>query len=244
MPAEVPPPDRRGSSKQQDAVDTTAETAVQLRPPRSIIKSLRVIPVKPSVVQPLVEQRHYLHSMPASTRLCFGVYLEASLVGAVLFTSGARHSHRLIGAATPQQVATLARLWLSDDLPANSESRVVGVVLQYLRRHTDWKLVVSYSDPAAGHVGTVYQAAGWLYIGQGEETGYLDLGDGRLHHPRSVSGAYGTGSVRHLWATGVPARRIRLPPKHRYLYVLDPAWRWRLRHSPMPYPKNYDSKEG
>ncbi len=219
----------RGSSKQQDAAGTTAEVPVQARAPRcSIPKSLTVRRVNPSVVRSLIEREHYLHSMPASTRACFGVYLSGVLVGAVVFTSGARQGYRILEACEPDQVVTLARLWLADSLPRNSESRVLGIVLRDLRRTTRWKLVLSYADPSVGHVGVIYRASGWLYLGLTEPASYIELGDGRLHHPRSVSQRYGSNNVRHLRATGIAACRRKTNGKHRYAFVLDPAWRWRL----------------
>ncbi len=235
MTAESPPP-MRESSKQQDAAGSTAEMAVQVRPSRSIPKALRVRPVPPATVRPLIEREHYLRSMPAAPRRCFGVYLGEELRGAVVFTSGARQGHRLLAAAGPQEVATLARLWLSDALPRNSESRVLGVVLRELRRTTPWKLLLSYADPAAGHVGMIYQATGWLYLGLTAGETYIRLGDGRLHHPRSVYECFGSNRVGHLRATGVAARREPVGGKHRYAHVLDPAWRWRLRAATLPYP--------
>ena len=51
--------------------------------------------------------------------------------------------------------------WLSDWLPANSESKVLGVALGELRRHTSVKFLVSYADPAEGHLN---QSQGENYI--------------------------------------------------------------------------------
>lgn len=225
----MPDPAVPESSKQQDARESTRETAVQVRPSGSIVRSIHVQPVSRSVVQPLVVNHHYLHSMPAGARVCFGIYLHNDLHGAVVFTAGARQGHKLLAAAKPQDVVTLARLWLSDELPRNSESRVLGVVLRTLRQTTDWKLILSYADPTAGHTGIIYRASGWLYLGQTESNSYVDLGDNTLHHPRSIYSRYGSNNIRHLRATGVPARRVAQPGKHRYAYVLDPAWRWRVR---------------
>jgi hypothetical protein len=126
-------------------------------------------------------------------------------------------------------MATLALLWLSDDLPPNSESRVLGIVLRHLRRTTTWKVLLSYADPNAGHVGTIYQATGWTYLGETPGEHYVRLVDGQLHHPRSVYNRYGSNNIAHLRATGVPARRESVGGKHRYAYVLDPTWTWRLR---------------
>ncbi len=230
----LPPSTVRESSNEQDTPETTGETAVQGRPSRSILKRIRVERVRPSIVRPLMEDHHYLHSLPAAPRRCYGVYLDGALRGGVVFTSGARHGHRLLAAADPRSVATLARLWLSDDLPANSESRVLGIVLRDLRRTTDWKLLLSYADPTAGHVGTIYQATGWLYLGETAGETYVLLADGRLHHPRSVYSRYGSNRISHLQATGVPAQREWVGGKHRYAYVLDPAWTWRLRSLQQP----------
>lgn len=228
------PPTMRESSNKQDTPDTTGETAVQGRPSRSILKRLRVERVTPAVVRPLMAEHHYLHSMPAAPRRCYGVFLDGVLHGGVVFTSGARNGHRLLAAARPQDVTTLARLWLSDDLPPNSESRVLGVVIRDLRRTTTWKLLLSYADPAAGHVGTIYQATGWTYLGQTADDTAIRLPDGRLHHKRSIYTKYGSNRIAHLRATGVPASPEVVSGKHRYVYVLDPAWRWRLRSVQQP----------
>ncbi len=226
----------RRSSNEQDARRSLREVAVQPRPRRSIVKALEVRTVEPPTIKPMIEVGHYLHSMPGGVLRCFGVYFEGDLVGAVVFTSGARQGHRLLNAARPRDVATLSRLYLKDDLPKNAESRVVGVALRALRRETPLKMVLSYADPAAGHVGTIYKASGWIYLGRTEPNTYVDLGDGRLHHPRSVYNRFGSNSVGHLRSTGVAAIRKRVGGKHRYAYVLDPAWRWRLRGTVQPYP--------
>jgi hypothetical protein len=223
--------------QEQDSAVSPAQMAVRVRPPRSIPKGLVVEPVMPSAVREIITSFHYLHSMPAASRRCYGVFHDSTLSGAVVFTAGARRGHHLLAAAQPQEVATLARLWLSDELPKNAESRVIGIVLRHLRRHTGWKLLLSYADPSAGHVGTIYQATGWLYLGQGCAEGYLELGDGQILHPRTAYKRFGSTAIGHLTRTGVPAQRRRTHPKHRYAYLLDSAWRWRLREAGQPYPK-------
>jgi len=184
----------------------------------------------------MMHERHYLKSMPGVVRDCFAVELDGELLGGVVFTAGARHAHRLLQGATPQIVVPLARLWLADELPANSESRVLGVVLRHLARGGRYKLVLSYADPAAGHVGTIYQASGWTYMGTTEPERYFVL-DGKRIHPRSASERFGSNSVAHLRRTGLAIVAHKSPPKHRYAYVLDARWRWRLRGTPQPYPK-------
>jgi hypothetical protein len=226
----------RGSSNEEDARDPTREMAAQSRPPRSIA-ALVVSPCTPAVVAPVMVEHHYLHAMPKAPIVCFTVRGGGVLVGGSVFTAGARLSHKILGAAAPGAVLTLARFWLADDLPKNAESRVLSYMLRWLQRHGHWRAVVSFADPAAGHVGTIYQATGWLFVGATAAESYIELIDGALHHPRSVYTHYGTNRARHLSATGVPARRVATMPKLRYIYLLDPAWRWRLVKNAVPYPR-------
>jgi hypothetical protein len=228
--------DLRRSSNGQDATPSSAETAVRSRPRRSIVRSLNVEAMAPGKVAPLVVAHHYLHSMPPAAVATFGVMHDDNLCGAVVVTAGSRHAHRLLDGAGHDAVATVARLWLADALPKNSESRVLAIVGRLLRQRGEVRALVSYADPAAGHIGTIYQAAGWSYLGQSDVGRYLDLGDGALHHPRSVYTLHGTNSPRVLRTMGIPARSVLVAGKHRYCQILDPAWAWRLRAPVLPFP--------
>ncbi len=166
-----------------------------------------------------------------------GGLLLFGLLGALTFGVGPANVHRLVEGARREDCLTLTRLWLDDALPTNAESRVIGITLRGLRRHTDVRFVVSYADPAAGHLGVIYQATGWLYTGPSQAVSLLDLGDGVLHHSRSLAHAYGTHSRAHFAAHGVKVRSVPLSPKHRYMFFLDPAWRPRLRVPALSYPK-------
>lgn len=204
--------------------------------PRDI--TARIIP--PAVARTLFERHHYLHSMPGGTRLCFGAFVGEVLLGALSLGVGPRNAHRLIDGATADDGLTLTRLWLDDRLPKNSESRFLGLVFRALRRHTSVKFVVTYADPAVDHVGYIYQATNWLYTGLSQAHPLLDLGDGVPRHTRSVGSALGTYSARYLRREGLRVRTIPRPPKHRYIFFLDPAWRSRLRVPMLPYPKRGD----
>jgi len=217
----------RRSFSEQDAAASTAERAVQVRPRRSINKRLEVREVPLSEVRDLIERNHYTHSTPAASSRAFGVYLGCRLEGAAVFTPGARHAHRLFVAARPADVLTLSRLWLSDRLPRNAESRVLGVVVRMLRREGRHKVLVTFADPAVGHDGTIYRAAGFRYLGRTQAEASL-LIHGRERHPRSVWDAFGSNDVGHLRRTGVEAGRVRTEPKHRYAVAIDPGWAWRL----------------
>jgi hypothetical protein len=192
----------------------------------------------------LLEREHYLHSFPGGTKLAFGAFVGARLLGALTLGAGPSNAYSLVDGATPDHCLTLSRLWLSDELPHNSESRFIGVVLRALKRNTRLKFLVSYADPAQSHLGTIYQATGWVYTGLSQATPLYDIGDGRRYHSRSLSHSFGSHGLAHFQRHGIDVKLVPQQAKHRYLYFLDQAWRARLRAPELPYPKKEVSGEG
>ncbi len=205
--------------------------------PTSALQSLLVKSIPMAVAKELLVLWHYLHSFPGGTQLAFGVFWVLRLMGALTLGAGPAQAYRLVEGAVPQYCLVLTRLWLADDLPLCSESRVLGIVLRALRSSTKVKFVISYADPTQGHVGYIYQATNWLYTGLSQATPLYDIGDGRLYHPRTLSQIYGTHSLKYLRDRGVQVSLVTQVPKHRYCYFLDPSWKERLKAPVLPYPK-------
>ncbi len=62
-------------------------------------------------------------------------------------------------------------------------SRIVSIAVKMLKRAMPGiRLVVSYADANYGHIGSIYQAAGWMYVGQTSEERGIILG-GKTHPP-------------------------------------------------------------
>jgi hypothetical protein len=201
---------------------------------------LQVMIIAPQVARVIFERHHYLHSMPGGTVLCFGVFVKENLYGALSLGVGPKNAHMMVDGANPTDCLTLTRLWLDDILPRNSESRVIGLVIRALRLHTKIKFLISYADPAEGHLGTIYQATNWLYTGISDAQPKLDLGDGIPRHLRSVGSAFGTHSGKYFREHGLDVKFIPRTGKHRYIYFIDQSWRNRLRVPILPYPKRSD----
>jgi hypothetical protein len=206
-------------------------------PHRDIVSSLRVLPVPFVVARDVIVRRHYTHSFPGGTQLTLGVFRYNSLQGIIVFGVGPQNAFRLVNSAEPRDCLTLTRLWLSEMLPANSESRSLGIVLKSLRRNTDLKFLITYADGAQGHVGTIYQATNWLYTGLSTAMPRYDLGNGIPRHSRSVAQILGSHSIKFLNRESHLVNIIPQSPKHRYLYFLNQAWRTRLNIPVLPYPK-------
>jgi len=205
--------------------------------PRAALHRLLVKPIDIGVAKKLVKLYHYLHSLPGGTQLAFGVFVQQMLMGVITFGCGPSQVYRLVHGAIPENCAVLTRLWLSDELPTNSESKVIGYSLRALRKYTDIKFIVSYADPAQRHIGTIYQATNWIYTGLSQATPLYDLGDGVPRHSRTLSQIYGTHSLKHFRKHGTDVKLVPQAQKHRYVYFLDSSWREQLAVPEQPYPK-------
>jgi len=208
------------------------------------LHDLRLIPISRVDAKTLIVRNHYSHTLPGGTKMSFGVILNGRLLGVMTFGVGPFYGYKLVDGATPDDVVTLTRLWLSDELQRNSESKVLGIALKSLKRDTSLKFVIAYSDPTVGHLGIIYQATNWLYTGLSFATPLYDIGDGTLHHSRSLAHQLGSHSIRYLTLQGINAKAVPQSAKHRYIYFLDDSWRSRLAVPVLPYPKKEREMNG
>ena len=153
----------------------------------------------------------------------FAVYHGNRLVGGAIFGGMATTAWKAFGDCE-KKVIELRRLVLLDEAGRNSESRVIGAMLRWLKTNSDIDVVVSYADPAHGHDGTIYRAANFKYLGlSGKDKKLLDPITGKVHHSRSMrvtsNGQYKPFALRlrEQYAKG-ELEMIDLPPKHCYIY--------------------------
>lgn len=108
---------------------------------------------------------HYSKSMPDSTFKVFKWMYWDELAGfAVYWTWCGMNQYRSISPDIKNwQYAELTRLWLFDEAPRNSESRLISESLKKLPKEI--KLVLSYSDTRQNHQGTIYKATNWIISG-------------------------------------------------------------------------------
>jgi hypothetical protein len=205
--------------------------------PSPTLQSIIVRPIPTVAARSILVKNHYLHSFPGCTKLCFGAFSGNRLLGAITFGAGPTNVFRLVEGCSQDDCLTLTRLWLSQELPRNSESLVIAVCIRYLKKYTKLKFLVTYADPAQGHIGSIYQSSNWIYNGLSESTPKFDVGDGIPRHSRSFSHAFGSHSMKYFTDCGLQVKTLPQSPKHRYVYLLYPELRLRLKTPPLPYPK-------
>lgn len=116
----------------------------------------------------------------------------------------------------------LLRLFSFDWCPKNIESYCISKSIKWLKeKHSEIKMLVSYADVSVGHIGYIYQASNWLYIGNSgaEKEIYID---GIRRHRRDLYDKYGTSSIPKLKEKFgdrifISDNRFK---KNKYIYVL------------------------
>jgi hypothetical protein len=178
--------------------------------------------------------------MPVNKLVRIGIWEDAKFIGATIFScgsAGAGSTGKRLG-LNNTEVAELARVALTDH--KTPVTRIVSIALMMLKNaQNGLRLIVSYADPEHGHIGAIYQAGNWCYVGRSSpDTAYVDT-NGKRWHSRSVSE---TGMKVHC------GQKVRCPrpstmtaidviPKYKYLMPLDDAMRKQIEPLRQPYPK-------
>ena len=167
-----------------------------------------------------VREHHYSKACPPGMHW-FSAWFDGELVGVMLFR---KPSLPNTGGAYGCDLE-LSRLVMLDKAGKNSESRFIGWALRWLRKNTDKCAVVSFADPRFGHVGTIYKASNWEYLGheRGHGTRRIVV-DGEWLHSKTAYdrwGMSGANLITHLAPCKVEI--VVCPPKHVYRYTLRKA---------------------
>lgn len=181
---------------------------------------------------------HYLHAKPNS-KYSYGLFnKENILVGFVIYGIPASYALResVAGKTYKNNVLELTRLWIDDSVPKNAESFLIGNTLKFFNN----KIIVSYSDTAYGHVGTVYQATNWLYTGTNQLRKDLVHKDQPNKHPMALAFGKTYQQVKAEHGDSVFYKERSL--KHRYIFITYKGksaklLMTRLKFKVLPYPK-------
>ena len=105
------------------------------------------------------------------------------------------------------------------------------------------RLLVSYADLNQGHVGKIYQASNWLYVGTtGHEAGTML--NGKLTHRKTINSKYGTSDIDWLrQRIDSVACRYEGKPKFKYLLPLDEEIAERIKPLTKIHPQRAASRD-
>lgn len=182
------------------------------------------------------EKWHYSKSFPCGKTVKIGVWEEKKFIGVIIFSSG---SNFMIGKPynlKMTEICELTRVALTSH--KNQVSKIVAISIKILRKFCPkLRLIVSYADPEQNHVGAIYQAMNWVFVGR-TSSGTQIVVQGQKRHRRSVNDICGCSSLDFIKKNIDPkARKIKDEGKLKYLMPLDNEMHLQIQKLAKPYPK-------
>lgn len=183
---------------------------------------------------------HYAKAVP-SVIYGYNVYQNGEWCGVILFGSGATPNIASPFGMVQGEVVELVRVALNGK--QNTTSECVAAALRKLHQDAPQiKIVVSYADDDQGHVGTIYQATNWIYLGrcnEGDRSAFII--NGKKTHPRTVGSWGGVQSLDWIRKHIDPnATEFRTKGKEKYIFCFNK----KIRRQWLGKAKEYPKKDG
>lgn len=210
----------------------------------SLADDYTIEPISQQQANEIVISNHYLHRRAPCSK-AFGLFKngEMECYGVVMY--GVSPSSTLLkgiaGEDEAQNIYELTRLWVSDKVPKNGESFLIGNTLRLL----DKEIIVSFADTGQEHLGIVYQATNFLYTGLSAK--FRDPKVVGLEHQHHATYAHGLNKQQLIEKFGEEnVYYIDRSRKHRYIFINAAKNRRKvlmkkLRYEILPYPKKVEN---
>lgn len=164
---------------------------------------------------------------------CYGLFNDDSMIGIITYgmPPSPQVGRGFLGEDHRTDVLELNRLCVNETAPKNSASMLVGRSLKMLPKCA----VVSYADGAQGHIGYVYQATNFIYVGEAKSHDNEYFIDGKWVHPKVLTNRGISAPAK--WAKENNIKTKKPSGKHRYIYFVDKSLKEYLKYDEKPYPK-------
>lgn len=224
------------------------------------LRQTKVRPISRSTAERVILRYEWLGTLPPVQRY-FGIFFGPYVAGVTAVAVG----NGTAGAFTSMQygierteLATLTRGACVHWAPPGTNSRLVAWTVRLLRElDPRVKLLVAYADSEAGEIGTIYQAAGWTFVGPGSTVVEYVSPAGKVYNTRALGPTSHDGGkiVARGWAPPSGSNRTRKTeeallaagwrkqtsnPKLRYAAIVDrndAELASRIAAMGLPYPK-------
>jgi hypothetical protein len=208
--------------------------------PAPDISTAEVRPITTAEAKDIIAPYEWLGTMPAVSRYAFGIFFGERCGGAVVY--GDEYAENL-GVwdryGYSGKIICLARGACTYWAPTHAASKLIRRSMKLLPER--YAVVTATVDPAAGEIGTIYQAAGFDYVGVMRSGGraLVRVNGGHMSE-RQAGRLAGTRGARALAQLGFDA--VPVPRRERYFaFRGDKRERARNRSAIaqliQPYPK-------
>jgi hypothetical protein len=179
---------------------------------------------------------HYSKSVPA-VQYGYNVYNDNDeWCGVILYGGGANNNMPKSFGKNAGEVLELVRVALNGK--QETTSKAVAMSLKQLHKDNPLcQIVVSYADHRQKHLGTIYQATNWIYVGKTITSDTQYFYKGKWTHERTINAQK---NKEQLKAT-LPKRENS--NKFKYVFCFNKRERKEYLKIALPYPKEKDLTE-
>ena len=175
---------------------------------------------------------HYSKRRPGTSNISYSVFNDKNeWCGCIIYGHGASPSIGKPYGLVHGQIIELVRMALNGK--QESTSKALAISMKLVKKDCPTvKMIVSYADKGQNHIGTIYQATNWNYVGQSESTGHEYWYKGRWTHSKTIGDKhrmYGL-KIDHL-------KKRKTSGKIKYIYPLCPEMKLLTEKIKKPYPK-------
>jgi hypothetical protein len=188
-----------------------------------------------------IELKHYSKKAP-NIIYAFGLFWNKKLTGIITFgVSNTPHNDMISGNISVGKIIELNRVVILDNAPLNCASLMISKSLKWLKKNTNYKIIISYADTEWNHSGFIYQASNFLYCGISKGAKRKTM-EGK--HPRTIQS-------KNPFKNTPKIVNVITSDKHRYVKFIGNKkenkkflehFKYRILNSyPKEKPKRYDS---
>ena len=187
-------------------------------------------------------EKHYA-KRKCQRMFCYGLYVNGELEGIITYgmPPSPQVGRGFLGEDNRTKVLELNRLCINESAPKNSASILISRSLKLLPKCA----VVSYADGAMGHIGYVYQATNFIYVGATKSHDKEYYIDGKWVHAKVLTNRGITAPSKWAKENGIKTKKPQ--KKHRYIYFVDKKLSKYLKYQKCKYPKGdtkrYETKD-
>ena len=161
------------------------------RPHLESLKGARVARISRKEAESVILKYEWLAGNPNNKspmgygiKAYYGLLLDGELLGAACLGVAGGQVGNICGSAEINKTISIVRGACVPHAPKNAGSFFVTYVCKQAYHDFGWQIFFAYSDADAGEIGTIYQAAGWTFLGvranSGNHYDYLSPDGSRL----------------------------------------------------------------
>lgn len=194
---------------------------------------MKLTKATPKAIKYACTNFHYSKSVP-TVQYAYNVYNDNNeWCGVILFGGGANNNLAKSFNLKNGEVLELERVALNGK--QEQTSKAVALAIRLLHKENPIvKMLVSYADHRQKHVGTIYKATNWLYLGVVYTSDTQYFYKGKWTHERTINSKKNKDILKQT------LEKRKNANKFKYIYIYDKSLLEKYKSIAKEYPKEED----